>query len=156
RFLLEAASGIPPGAGAEPQDAADQRAVRCRTADRCVRLSVRLGGGGAPKSPISSSVFAGAVLECLPDEPMTADAIATEFQTIVNEDGPWTSASFEVAPGLWTFEQSPWNWLRAKYALDNACLMLGKAPKDLRVLDLGCLEGQIAINLAQMGCTVVG
>lgn len=90
------------------------------------------------------------------DEPMTPDTIASEFETIVREDGPWSCAAFEVAPGLWTSPRNPWNWLRAKFALENACLMLGKAPKQLRVLDLGCLEGQIAIDMARMGCTAVG
>jgi len=87
---------------------------------------------------------------------MTPDTIASEFETIVREDGPWTCATFEIAPGLWTSPRTPWNWLRAKFALDNACLMLGKAPRHLRVLDLGCLEGQIAIDMARLGCTAVG
>jgi len=51
---------------------------------------------------------------------MTPETIAAEFETIVKEDGPWTSATFEIAPGLWTSAQTPWNRLRAKFALDNA------------------------------------
>lgn len=87
---------------------------------------------------------------------MTREQIEAEFRAIVAEDGPWTAASFEIAPGLWTLDDSEWRTSRATFALRNACLMLDKPPERLRVLDLGCLEGSMSIPMAQRGCEVVG
>jgi len=87
---------------------------------------------------------------------MTHAEIESEFHRIVQGDGPWTAGSFEVAPGLWTMAESPWRLSRAMCALRNACLLLGKSPERLRVLDIGCLEGSMALYMAQQGCTVVG
>ena len=87
---------------------------------------------------------------------MTQAEIESEFHRIVEEDGPWTAASFEVAPGLWTMPPSDWRLSRATFALRNACLLLGKPPEALRILDVGCLEGSMALHMAQHGSTLVG
>jgi tRNA (mo5U34)-methyltransferase len=90
------------------------------------------------------------------DRAMTHEEIEAEFRHIVQEDGPWTAGSFEIAPGLWTLPHCDWRLSRARFALRNACTLLRTPPHKLRVLDVGCLEGSIALHFAQHGSTVVG
>ncbi|HWK33534.1 MAG TPA: methyltransferase domain-containing protein [Hyphomicrobium sp.] len=84
--------------------------------------------------------------------------LQAEMERIVREDGPWTAHCFKLPGGLQTTPgiYSAWTQERALFALRCTQLALHKPAGSLRVLDLGCLEGGIAIAIAEAGCEVVG
>lgn len=86
------------------------------------------------------------------------NSIRSDLEAIIREDGPWTAHYFELPGGIETMpgQFSTWTSNRAMFSLRCAQLALGKPASSIRALDLGCLEGGIAIALAQAGCEVIG
>lgn len=83
---------------------------------------------------------------------------------IIAEHGPWTAHNFRLAEGVYTFEDGREDFDKMKNGhavhirriVQSVADMTGKRIKDLRVLDLGCLEGIYAIEFALNGAQVVG
>lgn len=86
-------------------------------------------------------------------------SFAAQLDRIVREDGPWTAHWFLLPDGTQTVpNRSDWEQARVDFFLRQARIILGHQlghQRPLRALDLGCLEGGIAIRLAQAGCEVV-
>lgn len=73
---------------------------------------------------------------------------------IVARHGPWTAHSIDLGQGVRTFAERR----NSKLFCTGQFLRMiaGKQLHELRVLDLGCLEGAYAIELALQGAQVVG
>ena len=83
--------------------------------------------------------------------------IIRKKKAIIAELGSWTSC-IHLADGIYTYEepQVPQLDTRIRRFLQVAADITGKSLKDLRVLDLACLEGQFGIEFALHGSQVVG
>jgi SAM-dependent methyltransferase len=83
---------------------------------------------------------------------------------LIAKHGPWTAHNFKLADGVYTFEDGREDFDKMKNGhavhirrvTQGVADMCGKRIKDLRVLDLGCLEGIYAIEFALNGAQVVG
>lgn len=87
-----------------------------------------------------------------------------EFDSIVREYGPWTAHNLEIDQGLHTITDDVYNraaeraelfwYLYSEFVSSSVWRkLIRKRPK---VLDLGCLEGGIAIKIAAHGADVTG
>ncbi len=82
------------------------------------------------------------------------DSRRRSFERFVEENGEWTAMSIQLEEGLHTRPPSPdYRLLRL---VQTAQDLLGKPLDQIRVLDLGCLEGQYAIEFAMHGAESVG
>lgn len=82
-----------------------------------------------------------------------------EYERIVSEFGPWTAHNLRLSQNLYTISEGIEDRAtkRAKTYSDIIAIMLNKySLSNIRILDLGCLEGGIALNLAMNGATCVG
>lgn len=74
----------------------------------------------------------------------------------VQQHGPWTAANFELSPGTYTIRNGI---VRDEVKLRRLIQLLSdlsrKPLNTLRILDLACLEGLYAVELALHGATVV-
>jgi SAM-dependent methyltransferase len=86
---------------------------------------------------------------------MDADAVLREKRDLEERYGPWTAHNVRLADGLYTIGPSPSGdevkLRRVVQLLDD---VFGRV-EGLRVLDLACLEGMYALELATRGADVV-
>ena len=87
----------------------------------------------------------------------TVDAatIRRHKEKIVDQYGEWTSYNVQLADDLYTIDParvSP----KLRRVLQIVADVAGRPLEGLRVLDLGCLEGEYAIEMARHGATAVG
>lgn len=83
------------------------------------------------------------------------NAIEAMKADIIRQYGNWTAYDIKLADGIYTMDERIPN-----PSLKKIVGMVGDVTqcdlKELRILDLGCLEGQYAIELALQGAKVVG
>ncbi len=84
---------------------------------------------------------------------MTKESILTAMNEIISRCGPWTGSSLYLREGVYTnnieqFSIDTYVNILADFGYENL--------KELRILDLACLEGQIAIEFARLGSRTVG
>ncbi|MBA2630664.1 MAG: methyltransferase domain-containing protein [Thermoleophilaceae bacterium] len=77
-------------------------------------------------------------------------------RALVERYGAWTAHDVQLAEGVWTRDHPPGDAPRLRRVLQLASDLAAKPVEQLRVLDLGCLEGQYAIEFALHGAEVVG
>ncbi len=79
-----------------------------------------------------------------------------EFDRIVREYGPWTADNFVLPDGTLTRPgMAPDADPRVDLVLDTASRLIPRPLSSLRILDVGCCEGGIAIGLARAGAAEV-
>lgn len=83
-------------------------------------------------------------------------SIADEMAAIVKEHGPWSAYNFHLADGVQTAPECAGPHFRLRRTVQIISDMAGKPWKDLRILDLGSLEGIFALEYARQGAEVVG
>jgi SAM-dependent methyltransferase len=85
---------------------------------------------------------------------MDADELRRRMDALKRSDGDWTAHDIALAPGLQTIG-SALEDARVRRIVQVAADIAGKPLDQLRVLDLGSLEGQFAIEFALHGAEVV-
>jgi SAM-dependent methyltransferase len=89
--------------------------------------------------------------------PMTQDEIARRRDEIAAARGPWRYDNLRLAPGVFTIaEQTRGNEARVRRAVQTVLDLALARRKSLRILDLGCGEGGLALELGKQGAEVVG
>lgn len=83
-----------------------------------------------------------------------ADQVRRRMDALAEEDGPWTAHDINLAPGVQTLDAAMED-SRLRRILQVAADLTGKRLDQIRVLDLGCLEGQFALEFALHGAQVV-
>ena len=76
------------------------------------------------------------------------------YEDVVKEYGAWTSFNVEYSPGKFTMANDnsvEWPIRRSNYFGFQAESILNKPLSEMRILDLGCLEGSLTYHLARMG-----
>ena len=83
--------------------------------------------------------------------------MAAGLASTVERHGPWTT-NITLAPGLRTRSDAPDenDRKRIRRLVQIVSDVAGRPVADLRILDLACLEGQVAIEFAMLGARVVG
>lgn len=89
---------------------------------------------------------------------MDAAAIESEMEGVVAEYGPWTAHNIHLGEGVYTIVPGIEgdNELRLQRIVQIVFDVSPKPIAELRVLDLGCLEGLFAVEFARHGAEVVG
>lgn len=89
---------------------------------------------------------------------MDRETILSEMRAVTDEYGPWNAYDFELHEGVYT-KGGTSTW-KVEPRLAHFTQLVGDlAPRpigELRVLDLACLEGIFALELAKRGAEVVG
>jgi SAM-dependent methyltransferase len=78
---------------------------------------------------------------------------ALDYDSIVAEHGEWTAMAIHLGEGKYTRRPAP-DW-RLRRLVQIVTDVLGKPLSEARVLDLACLEGHYAIEMALHGARVV-
>jgi hypothetical protein len=82
--------------------------------------------------------------------------VEAERERIIDADGPWTAHNIHLGDGVYTREPRVFgNELIARSLVQNTADLAGKRIEELRVADLGCLEGLFAAEFASRGAEVV-
>ncbi len=89
---------------------------------------------------------------------MTHEELILRKEAIVREYGPWTAHNIRLPNELWTLraEDEPMSRIRSRRYLQIVSDLLRRPIAELRVLDLGCLEGGFSIEFGLWGAEVVG
>jgi SAM-dependent methyltransferase len=89
--------------------------------------------------------------------PWTPEEIAQRRDEIAAARGPWRSDNLRLAPGVFTIaEEANGNEARIRRAVQTVFDLAGSRGKSLRIVDLGCGEGGLALELGKQGAEVVG
>jgi 2-polyprenyl-3-methyl-5-hydroxy-6-metoxy-1,4-benzoquinol methylase len=83
-----------------------------------------------------------------------SDKIRRQMEALIERDGPWTAHDINLAPGVQTLGAETED-SRLRRVVQVTADLAGKPLHQLRVLDLGCLEGQFALEFALHGSQVV-
>jgi SAM-dependent methyltransferase len=87
---------------------------------------------------------------------MDAEAIGRERDEIVARYGPWTAHNLRLADDVWTISPEPaGDEVKLRRVTQVVSDVLGGELAGARVLDLACLEGMYALELARRGADVV-
>jgi SAM-dependent methyltransferase len=86
---------------------------------------------------------------------MDISEIFREKKEIIEKYGEWTAHSILLAPNVWTVEGKENSSGRPGLYLRVAQDFLRTSLENVRVLDLGCLEGMYAFEFAKHGAEVV-
>lgn len=81
--------------------------------------------------------------------------VEAQKRAVVERYGGWTGHDVQLAEGVWTRDSVPQDAPRLRRVLQLAADLAARPLAELRVLDLGCLEGQYAIEFALHGAEVV-
>ncbi len=85
-----------------------------------------------------------------------ADAIRAELAEVARRHGPWTAHNVELAPGIFTISSEPTgDEVKLRRVVQIVGDLVDGRFDELRVLDLACLEGMYALELAKRGAHVV-
>jgi SAM-dependent methyltransferase len=77
-------------------------------------------------------------------------------RALIERHGPWTGHDVQLAEGVWTRGSAPGDAPRLRRVLQLARDLSARPLSELRVLDLGCLEGTYAVEFPLHGAEVVG
>jgi len=87
---------------------------------------------------------------------MDAETIRAEKDSLESLYGPWTAHNVRLADGVYTMSGSPTgDEVKLRRVTQIVSDVFGGRFEDLRVLDLACLEGMYALELARRGAVVV-
>jgi 2-polyprenyl-3-methyl-5-hydroxy-6-metoxy-1,4-benzoquinol methylase len=89
---------------------------------------------------------------------LDADLIRTKRDEVVERYGAWTAHNIHLADGVYTIVPGIEgdNEFRLRRVVQTVADIARRPFDELRVLDLGCLEGLFAVELARRGAHVVG
>lgn len=88
---------------------------------------------------------------------MNSEEIEAKKGDIIDRFGPWTAHNIHLGGEIYTMDRRIiGDEIRLKRVMQMISDVAGKSISKLRVLDLACLEGLFAIELAQQGAQVVG
>jgi 2-polyprenyl-3-methyl-5-hydroxy-6-metoxy-1,4-benzoquinol methylase len=84
------------------------------------------------------------------------DAIRAEHAELVARHGAWTAHNIRLAEGFYTISPEPsGDEVKLRRVVQVVCDLFPSGVAGLRILDLACLEGMYAIELARRGADVV-
>ena len=87
---------------------------------------------------------------------MTIEEIQRKRDAIVARHGPWTAHNIRLADGVWTISEEPaGDEVKLRRVVQVVSDILGGRIEGARILDLACLEGMYALELASRGADVV-
>ena len=87
---------------------------------------------------------------------MERQELLAEYSEIVKRHGPWTDHNIDLGHGVYTIGSDTVSEKLRRILQIVADSTGSRKLQGLRVLDLGCLEGQYAIELARQGAETVG
>jgi SAM-dependent methyltransferase len=87
---------------------------------------------------------------------MEPDEIRHEVSQLVARDGPWTAHNLRLADGVFTIGPEPaGDEVKLRRVTQTVADLCGGDLHGVRVLDLACLEGMYALELAKRGAAVM-
>ena len=90
------------------------------------------------------------------DQPLDRGTVIEKKRRISDQYGPWTT-DINLGFGVRTLdEEDPSHGTRLRRFIQAVSDSARRPLGELRVLDLACLEGMFAVELARMGASVVG
>jgi 2-polyprenyl-3-methyl-5-hydroxy-6-metoxy-1,4-benzoquinol methylase len=88
---------------------------------------------------------------------MTADLIERNRSRIIEKYGPWSAHNIQLAGDVYTISNTVvGDEIKLRRILQSVSDIAQKPLRELRILDLACLEGLYAVEFARHGAQVVG